>query len=80
LESIKNHPWELGQLRRHFRVASVSLTRAQKEDLYSQLSQKQSCRWAARQALERRLELSKPLIAAYVTKLVAEQAKGPETK
>ena len=35
LESIKNQSMGMGQLRRHFGVASVSHTRAEKENLYS---------------------------------------------
>ena len=40
LQSIKNHPWEWASCAALFRVASVALTRAEKENLYSQLESK----------------------------------------
>jgi hypothetical protein len=56
LESLRNQPVGMDRKCRHFRVASVSHTSAQKEDLHSQPKSGQKPSQAARQTLERGLE------------------------
>jgi hypothetical protein len=67
----------------HFRVAPVSSTRPQKEDLHLQLKSRAGQKpWqrVTRQTLEGAWKSSKPLIAAYLAKKLAEQAKMPGSK
>ena len=73
----------MGQLRRHFGVAFVSHTRAEKRIYIHSSSQKPLISRADGPLgkLWREVwKISKPLIAAYVAKLVGEQAKATENK
>ena len=83
LESIKNHPWEwisgaaiLGWLlsRLSARKKRISI------DSPSQRPVKNRADGPLRKLWREAWKISKPLIAAYVSKLMAEQDKGLESK
>jgi hypothetical protein len=83
LESIKNHPWEWISGAAIFGWLLSRLS-ARKKRIYidnpSQRPAKNRSDGPPRKLWREAWKISKPLIAAYASKLMAEQAKGPESK
>jgi hypothetical protein len=83
LESIKNHPWEWASCAAICGWLLSRLPARQKRICIDSSSQKPVKNRAdgPLATLWREVwKISKPLIAAYVAKLMAEQAKAPESK
>jgi hypothetical protein len=83
LESIKKHPWEWASCAA---IAGWLLSRmpARKKRIYIDSSSQKPVKHRDKCPLSKLREevwqFSKPMIAAYLTKLVAEHAKSPESK
>jgi hypothetical protein len=83
LESIKNHPWEWATGAAIFGWL-LSRLPARKKRIYIDSTSQKPLKHRADGPLAKLWrevwKISKPLIAAYVAQLVAEQAKAPESK
>ena len=83
LESIKNHPWEWASCAAIFGWL-LSRIPARKKRIYIHSSSQKPLKSRADGPLGKLWrevwKISKPLIAAYVAKLVGEQAKATENK
>jgi hypothetical protein len=83
LESIRNHPWEWSG---SAAICGWLLSRlpARKKTIYIHSSSQKPVKSRAKGPLGKLWrevwKISKPLIATYVAKLVAEQVKVPKTK
>jgi hypothetical protein len=83
LESIKNHPWEWISGAAIFGWLLSRLSARKKRisiDSTSQRPVKNRADEPLRKLWREAWKISKPLIAAHVSKLMAEQDKGPQSK
>jgi hypothetical protein len=83
LQSIKNHPWEWASCAAFFGWV-LSRLPARKKRIYIQSSNQKPLKNRAGGPLSKLWKevwkISKPLIAAYVAKLVGEQTKAAEAR
>ena len=79
LGSIKNHPWEWASCAGVFGLL-LSRLPARKKRIYINSSSQKPVKRPLGKLWREAWKISKPLIAAYVVKLMTEQAKAPESK
>jgi hypothetical protein len=79
LESIKNHPWEWASCAAIFGWL-LSRIPARKEKIYMTAPIKHRHKGPLGKLWREVWQFSKPMIAAYLAKLLAEYAKSPESK
>ena len=79
LESIKNHPWEWASCAAIFGWL-LSRIPTRKEKIYMTAPLKHRHKGPLGKLWREVWQFSKPMIAAYLAKLLAEHAKSPESK
>jgi hypothetical protein len=80
LESIKNHPWEWASCAAIFGWLLSRIPARKKRVYIDSSSQKPRDKGPLGKLWREVWQFSKPMIAAYLAKLLAENAKSPESK
>jgi hypothetical protein len=79
-ESIKNHPWEWAGCAAFAGWILSRRPARKKRDNIDSSTQKPRDKGLLGKVLGEVWQFSKPMIAAYLAKLLAEQAKSPESR